>query len=64
MISSAKAGIFAGAIIAVVWVAFGFWACVLVAAGMLAGGLIGRIVDGKLDLRGVTDALRGRRSSS
>lgn len=64
MSSSAKTGMFAGAIIAVVWVAFGFWACVLVAAGMLVGGIIGRIVDGKLDFRAVIDSLRGKRSSS
>lgn len=64
MISTTKAGILIGATLALAWLAFGFWACLLVALGMLVGGVVGRVVDGRIDLRGVLDALRGRRSSS
>lgn len=64
MNSSAKFGILVGAVLALTWVVFGFWAFVLVAVAMLVGGLAGRIIDGKLDVRGVVDAIRGRRSSS
>jgi uncharacterized membrane protein len=46
------------------WVAFGFWAFVFVAVAVLIGAGIGRIVDGRLDVRAIADALRGRRSSS
>ncbi len=63
MISSTKTGLLVGAVLALAWIAFGFWACVLVAVAMLVGGLIGRFVDGKLDVRGVLNALRGKRSS-
>lgn len=63
MISSTKAGILVGAILALTWIVLGFWTFVLVAVAMLVGGLAGRIIDGKLDVRGVVDAIRGRRSS-
>jgi len=64
MISAAKLGILVGAILTLAWVAFGFWAGVLVAFGMLVGGLVGRIVDGRTDVRGIIDALRGKRTMS
>lgn len=56
-------GIVVGAILALTAVAFGFWAMILVAVFIAVGFGIGRVVEGKLDLRGVADALRGRRSS-
>jgi uncharacterized membrane protein len=55
--------LFAGAL-AVCWIAFGFWAFVFVAVAVLVGAGIGRIVDGRLDVRAIADAVRGRRSSS
>ncbi|MEX1079138.1 MAG: hypothetical protein WED09_08535 [Homoserinimonas sp.] len=64
MTSSTKFGIIVGAVLALTWIVLGFWAFALVAVAMLAGGLVGRIVDGKLDVRGVADAVRGKRSSS
>lgn len=64
MISSTKVGIVVGAILALTWIGFGFWPFVLVAAAMLIGGLVGRFVDGKLDVRGIINAFRGKRSSS
>ena len=57
-------GAAAGAALALTWVALGFWAFVLVAVAMLVGAVIGRIVDGRLDVRALTDVIRGRRSSS
>jgi len=62
--SSARTGILIGAVLALTWIVLGFWAFVFVAAAMAVGALIGRIVDGKLDVGGLVNALRGRRSSS
>ncbi|WP_213816960.1 DUF2273 domain-containing protein [Glaciihabitans sp. dw_435] len=58
------AGIFIGAVLALTWIAFGFWAFILVALAMAIGGLVARVIDGKLDLKTVADAFRGKRSSS
>ncbi|GAB2452599.1 putative membrane protein [Conyzicola lurida] len=58
------AGIFIGAVLALTWIVFGFWAFVFVAAAMAVGALVARVLDGKLDLRSVADAVRGKRSSS
>jgi uncharacterized membrane protein len=52
-----------GAILAVTAVAFGFWSMVLVALFIAVGYGVGRVLEGKLDLRGVSDVLRGRRTS-
>jgi uncharacterized membrane protein len=57
-------GMAAGAVLAFAALAFGFWGFLLTALLMGAGALVGRSVEGKLDLRGVRDALSGRRSSS
>ncbi|SDK91424.1 hypothetical protein E3T54_12585 [Cryobacterium sp. Sr8] len=62
--NATTAGILIGAILVIVWITLGFGAFVLVLVGMIVGGIVGRIVDGKLDLPGVVDAVRGRRSSS
>lgn len=64
MISSAKTGILVGALLALTWIILGFWAFALVAVAMIVGGLVGRIIDGKLDVPGVVDAIRGKRSAS
>lgn len=53
-----------GAVLAVTWIALGFWAFILVAIAMLAGAAIGRVVEGRVDVRALADAFRGRRSSS
>jgi hypothetical protein len=53
-----------GAVLAVSWAALGFWAFVLVAFAMAVGAVVGRLVDGRLDLRALTAAFRGTRSSS
>ncbi len=64
MISSAKVGILVGAVLALTWIVVGFWAFVAVVLAMLLGALVGRLVDGTLDVRGLVDAVRGKRSSS
>lgn len=62
--STTVVGAAVGAVLALTWLVLGFWACVLVAVAMLVGALVGRIVDGRIDVRALADALRGRRSSS
>lgn len=54
----------AGVVLALTWSTLGFGAFVLVAVAMLAGAAVGRVLEGRLDLRSLADALRGRRSSS
>ncbi|WP_341975776.1 DUF2273 domain-containing protein [Microbacterium sp. LWO13-1.2] len=53
-----------GTVLALTWVALGFWAFVLVAVAMFIGAAVGRIIDGRLDVRALADVFRGRRSSS
>ncbi len=53
-----------GAVLALTWIALGFGAFVLVALAMIVGALIGRAVEGRLDLGALLDVFRGRRSSS
>lgn len=62
--TSAKFGVLVGGALAIVWAAFGFWVFVGVAAAMLVGYLVARLVSGDIDAARLTDALRGRRSSS
>ncbi len=62
--SSAKAGILIGAVLALVWMVLGFWPFFFVAMAMIVGALIGRIMDGKLNVRSLVDAVRGKRTSS
>jgi ABC-type uncharacterized transport system permease subunit len=64
VITATKAGAFFAAVLALVWIVFGFWPFFFVAIAMIVGGIAGRIVDGKLDVRMLADAVRGRRSSS
>ena len=62
--STTVAGMAVGAVLALTWIVFGFWAFVLVAVAMALGALVARVLDGKLDLRRVADAFRSKRSSS
>jgi hypothetical protein len=43
---------------------FGLWGFLVALLFMAIGALLGRAAEGKLDLRGVLDAIIGRRSSS
>jgi uncharacterized membrane protein len=56
-------GILTGAILAISALVFGFWGFLLVALFMLIGALIGRIAEGKLDVRGLANAFSGKRTS-
>ena len=57
-------GIAIGAVLALTWIVFGFWAFVFVAVAMALGALVARVLDGKLDLGRVVDSFRSKRSSS
>lgn len=57
-------GIAAGAFVAFMSFQFGAWGFLGALFFMGIGALLGRAAEGKLDLRGVLDALTGRRSSS
>jgi len=61
--SASVTGIAAGAALAFAALVFGFWGFLLVAVFMAVGLLIGRILDGKLDPRGLANALSGKRTS-
>ena len=56
-------GAMIGAILAVSMILFGFWGFLLVALFIGIGALLGRIVSGKLDVRGLANAFSGRRTS-
>lgn len=62
--SPTAAGIAIGAVLAATALAFGFWGFLLMLLFMAVGAVLGRTAEGKLDLRGVFDALTGKRSSS
>lgn len=57
-------GMLTGAVLAFAALIFGFWGFLLTLVLVLCGAVVGRVVEGKLDVRGVLDALSGRRSSS
>ena len=57
-------GIAMGAFVAFMSFQFGVWGFLGALFFMAIGALLGRAVEGKLDLRSVFDALTGRRSSS
>jgi len=61
--STTRTGIVVGAVLALTWIILGFWAFVFVAAAMAVGALVAR-VHGKIDLRSLSDVVRGKRSSS
>ena len=56
-------GVLVGALLALAALAFGFWGFLLVAVFAAIGGLVGAIASGRLDVRAVIDAARGRRSA-
>ena len=57
-------GIAMGAFVAFMSLQFGLWGFLVALLFMAIGALLGRAAEGKLDLRGVLDAITGRRSSS
>jgi uncharacterized membrane protein len=57
-------GIAIGAFVAYMSFQFGAWGFIGSLIFMAIGAILGRVVEGKVDLRRVWDALNGRRSSS
>lgn len=58
------AGAAMGAFVAFMSLQFGLWGFLVALLFMAIGAVLGRAAEGKLDLRGVLDAIIGRRSSS
>ena len=56
-------GALMGVILAVSILLFGFWGFLLVALFMGVGALVGGIMSGQLDVRGLANAFSGRRTS-
>jgi uncharacterized membrane protein len=63
-VTKTLAGIAIGAVLALTWITFNFWAFLFVAVAMAVGAIVARVLDGKLDPKSVVDAVRGKRSSS
>jgi uncharacterized membrane protein len=63
-VSATVSGIGIGAVLAASALGFGFWGFLLMALFMGVGAVLGRAAEGRLDLGGVFNALRGRSSSS
>lgn len=61
--SATVTGALVGAVLAAAALLAGFWGFLLVAVFMGIGAVVGRIVSGELDVRAVTDAFTGRRTS-
>ncbi|WP_233201968.1 DUF2273 domain-containing protein [Cryobacterium sp. Y11] len=64
MTTATRTGMLVGAILSLTWVILGFWAFLFVAVAMLIGALVGRVIDGRLDLSSLIGAFQGKRSSS
>jgi uncharacterized membrane protein len=62
--TASRFGVLVAATLAIVWIWAGFWPFIAVAVAMAIGAVVGRIVEGKLDIRALTDVFRGKRSSS
>ncbi|MDH6180119.1 putative membrane protein [Microbacteriaceae bacterium SG_E_30_P1] len=54
-------GVGAGLALAAIALAFGFWGFLLAVVFATIGGVAGAAASGRLDLRAVADAARGRR---
>ncbi|TFD87824.1 DUF2273 domain-containing protein [Cryobacterium serini] len=64
MTTATRTGMLVGAVLALTWAILGFWAFLFVGLAMLVGALVGRVVDGRLDLSSLIGAFQGKRSSS
>lgn len=62
--TAAQTGMAVGAVLAIVGVAFGFWAFLFTAIAITIGAVVGRVVDGRLDIGSLVQVLSGRGSSS
>lgn len=59
-----QTGMAVAAVLSIVWITTNFGFMILVALAIVLGALIGRYVSGELDVSGIVNAVRGRRSSS
>lgn len=57
-------GALLGAVLAWAALSYGFGGFLLMALFMAVGALVARVLEGRLDIRALRDALTGRRSSS
>lgn len=63
--TATQTGMAVGAVLAIVWaVSSSFWVMLGVALAIVIGALVGRIVDGKLDVSTLVSAVSGKRTSS
>ncbi len=62
--SPTVSGMALGATLAITALIFGFWGFIFVALFVAVGAGLGRAAEGRLDLGGVMNALRGKTSSS
>jgi uncharacterized membrane protein len=62
--SPTVSGMALGATLAITALIFGFWGFIFVALFVAVGAVLGRAAEGRLDLGGVMNALRGKTSSS
>lgn len=62
--SNTTIGMLLGVILAAFSLLWGFWGFILCLLFMLVGAILGRTADGKLDLRGVIDALMGKQTTT
>jgi uncharacterized membrane protein len=60
--NAAVAGMAIGATLAICALVFGFWGFLLVALFIAIGAVVGRFAEGRIDVQGVMEALRGKRS--
>lgn len=61
--SPTVSGMAVGATLAITALVFGFWGFIFVALFVAVGAVLGRAAEGRLDLGGVMNALRGKTSS-
>lgn len=59
-----QTGVAIGAVLMIVLATFNFGWMLLVAVAMVIGALVGRVVEGKLDVSALVDAVSGKRRSS
>lgn len=62
--SATVSGMALGATLAISGLVFGFWSFLFVALFVAVGAVLGRAAEGRLDVGGVMNALRGKSSPS
>lgn len=62
--SATVSGMALGATLAITALVFGLWGFLFVALFVAVGALLGRAAEGRLDVGGVMNALRGKSSST